>query len=38
MDLQVALLPVDGDEELGLYQTVDDLQLLLAGVASGRAR
>ncbi len=27
------LLAVDGDEELGLHQGVDDLQLLLAGVA-----
>ena len=27
------LLAVDGDEELGLDQRVDDLQLLLAGVA-----
>ncbi len=27
------LLAVDGDEELGLDQGVDDLQLLLAGVA-----
>src|SRR5699024_7088492 len=33
VDLQVALLPVDGNEELGLDQAVDDLQLLLAGVA-----
>ena len=31
--LQVPLLAVDGDEELGLHQGVDDLQLLLAGVA-----
>ena len=33
VDLQVALLAVDGDEELRLDQRVDDLQLLLAGVA-----
>ena len=33
VDLQMALFPVDGDEELGLHQAVDDLQLLLAGVA-----
>ena len=33
VDLQHALLAVDGDEELGLDQGVDDLQLLLAGVA-----
>ena len=31
--LQVALLAVDRDEELGLHQAVDDFQLLLAGVA-----
>ena len=29
----MALLPVNRDKELGLDQGVDDLQLLLAGVA-----
>ena len=29
----MALLAVDGDEEAGLQKPVDDLQLLLAGVA-----
>ena len=33
VDLQHALLAVEGDEEPGLRQRVDDLQLLLAGVA-----
>ena len=33
VELQVALLSVDRDEEFGLHQAVDDLQLLLAGVA-----
>ena len=33
MELQMPLLAVDGDEEFGLYQPVDDFQLLLAGVA-----
>ena len=33
VDLQHPLLAVEGDEELGLHQRVDDLQLLLAGVA-----
>ncbi len=33
VDLQHALFSVDRDEELGLDQGVDDLQLLLAGVA-----
>ena len=33
VDLQVPLLAVDGQEELGLYKTVNDLQLFLAGVA-----
>ena len=32
MDLQMALLAVNGDEELGLAKGVDDLQFLLAGV------
>ena len=31
--LQVALFAVEGDEETGLHQGVDDLQLLLTGVA-----
>ena len=31
--LEVPLLAVDGNEEFGLHQGVDDLQLLLAGVA-----
>ena len=33
MRLQMALLAVDGDEEAGLQKPMDDLQLLLAGVA-----
>ena len=33
VDLQHPLLTVEGNEELGLGQGVDDLQLLLAGVA-----
>ena len=33
MGLEVPLLAVDGNEEFGLHQGVDDLQLLLAGVA-----
>ena len=33
VDLEHPLLAVDGDEEPGLGQGVDDLQLLLAGVA-----
>ena len=33
VELQMPLLAVDGDEELGLYQSVDDFQLLLTGVA-----
>ena len=33
MALEVTLLSVDGNEELGLHQGVDDFQLLLAGVA-----
>src|SRR5699024_8668228 len=33
VDFQMALLPVDWDEELGLHQAVHDLQLLLTGVA-----
>ena len=31
--LEVALLPMDRDEELGPDQGVDDFQLVLAGVA-----
>jgi len=33
MDLQMPLLTVEGDKEPGLYQGVNDLQLLLAGMA-----
>ena len=33
VDLEHALLTMEGDEETGLRQRVDDLQLLLAGVA-----
>ena len=33
MDLEHALLAVDGDKVLGLCQRVNDLELLLAGVA-----
>ena len=36
--LQVALFAVDGDKELGLDQRVDDLQLLLTGVAGDMER